>query len=205
MEMAADRYRFVLERAVIETPGKRFRYSGGATALLGRIIAKGTGKPLPDYARAVLFDPLGVGATHWITSRETWIGGGDGEPVAASGLRMTARGLTRIGELVLAGGRAGERQVVPAEWLAACLTPRVSADENRRYGYQWYMGDFQFRSHGEPRLEGWVGAFGQGGQRLWIMPDLELVVAVTAGNYGTPDQGIPPVRIMRELVLPSIQ
>jgi CubicO group peptidase (beta-lactamase class C family) len=69
MEMAKDRYRFVLERPVIGPPGKRWQYNGGATALLGRLIAKGTGRSLPDYARAALLDPIGLGATEWVTAR----------------------------------------------------------------------------------------------------------------------------------------
>jgi CubicO group peptidase (beta-lactamase class C family) len=71
MEMAGDRYRFVLERPVIGAPGKRWQYSGGATALLGRLIARGTGRSLPDYARAALFDPMGLGRTEWVTSKDT--------------------------------------------------------------------------------------------------------------------------------------
>jgi CubicO group peptidase (beta-lactamase class C family) len=209
MEMAKDRYRFILERPVIGPPGKRWLYSGGATALLGRIIARGTGRSLPDYARAALFDPLGLGPTEWINNRDTWAaaryGPGDGEPVAASGLRMTPRDLARIGQLVLDNGVAGGRQRLPKSWLDQCLTPRVSVDEQRRYGYQWYIGDFQYGSRQHPRLDRWVGCFGNGGQRLFVMPALDLVVAVTAGNYGTPDQWIPPIRVMREAVLASIR
>jgi len=209
MEMSKDRYRFVLERPVIGAPGKRFLYSGGATALLGRIIAKGTGQPLPAYARAALFGPLGLGPTEWITNGETWVaakyGPGDGEPVVASGLRMTTRDLARIGQLVLDAGTAGGKQLLAAGWLNECLTPRVSVDEQRRYGYQWYVGDFEYGSREQPRLDRWVGCFGQGGQRLFVMPDLDLVVAVTAGNYGKADQWIPPIRVMREAVLASIK
>lgn len=209
MEMAKDRYRFILERPVIGPPGKRWLYSGGATALLGRIIAKGTGQPLPDFARAALFEPLGLGPTEWIDNKATWVatryGPGDGEPVAASGLRMTTRDLARIGQLMLDKGAAGGRQVVSAQWLAECVTPRVSVDEQRRYGYQWYVGDFEYGSRQQPRLDRWVGCFGQGGQRLFVMPDLDLVVAITAGNYGTPDQWVPPIRVMREAVLASLK
>ena len=209
MEMAKDRYLFILERPVIGPPGKRWLYSGGATALLGRIIAKGTGQPLPDYARTALFDPLGLGPTEWLNNKDTWVatssGSGDGEPVAASGLRMTPRDLARIGQLVLDNGVAGGRQVLPEKWLTECLTPRVSVDEQRRYGYQWYIGDFAYGSRAHPRLDRWVGCFGNGGQRLFVMPDLDLVVVVTAGNYVAPDQGIPPIRVMREAVLASIK
>lgn len=209
MEMAQDRYRFVLERPVIGPPGKRWQYNGGATALLGRLIAKGTGRALPDYARAMLFDPLGIGATEWVTSQNTWVArqsgsSGDGEPVAASGLRMTPRDLARIGQLVLDGGMAGGRQVLPARWLAECFEQRVSATEMMRYGYQWYVGDMEFLSAGKGRLEHWVGCFGNGGQRLWVWPDLDLIVVVTAGNYSAPEQWLPPIRVMREVVLASV-
>lgn len=73
MEMAKDRYRFILDRPVVGAPGKRWRYSGGATALIGRLIAKGTGMSLPDYARQALFDPLGLGPTEWLSSKDTWV------------------------------------------------------------------------------------------------------------------------------------
>src|SRR3954451_19916542 len=208
MEMAADRYRFVLARPVTGPPGKRWQYSGGATALLGRLIARGTGRLLPDYARIALFDPIGLGKTEWVTSRDSWVfretGGGDGEPIAASGLRMTPRDLARVGQLVIDNGTAGGRQVVPAEWLAQCFTPRVSVNELQRYGYQWYLGDMEFVAGGKVRLEHWVGGAGNGGQRLYVMPDLDLVIVVTAGNYSAPEQWLPPIRVVREAVLPSL-
>jgi CubicO group peptidase (beta-lactamase class C family) len=208
MEMAPDRYRFVLERPVIGAPGKRWHYSGGATALLGRLIAKGTGRSLPDYARAVLFDPLGIGPTEWVTSKETWVGRqsgtADGEPLAASGLRMTPRDLARIGQLVIDDGKVDGHQVVAAEWLAECFVPRVSASELQRYGYQWYLGDMEFRAADKVHLEHWVGAVGNGGQRLYVMPDLDLIIVITAGNYSAPDQWMPPIRVVREAVLPSL-
>jgi CubicO group peptidase (beta-lactamase class C family) len=200
MDRAPDRLRYVLERRVVMAPGKRWTYCGGATALLGRIIAKGTGKPLHTFAREALFDPLGLGPTEWIADRK-------GEPYAASGLRMTPRDLARIGMMMAEGGAVDGKRIVPQAWLARCTTPFVSIDELRRYGYQWYMGDFAF---GKPlgwapgRLERWWGGFGEGGQRLFILPELELVVAITAGNYGAQDQWMPPTRVMREVVLGSL-
>jgi CubicO group peptidase (beta-lactamase class C family) len=208
MEMARDRYRFVLERPVTGAPGKRWHYSGGTTALLGRLIASGTGRPLPDYARAALFDPIGLGRTEWVTSKDTWVfrqaGAADGEPIAASGLRMTPRDLARMGQLVLDNGKANGREVVPAQWLAECFVPRVSVNELQRYGYQWYLGDMEFLAGGTVRLEHWVGAAGNGGQRLYVFPDLDLVIVVTAGNYSENDQWLPPIRVVREAVLPCI-
>jgi hypothetical protein len=47
-------------------------------------------------------------------------------------------------------------------------------------------------------------AQGEGGQRLFIIPALQLVIALTAGNYGAEDQWIPPTRVLREIVLASV-
>lgn len=201
MEVMPDRYRYVLGRPVIEEPGNRWVYSGGATALIGRIIARGTGRSLPEYARTALFDPAGLGRSEWIVGREVWPGAGDGEPAAASGLRMTPRDLARIGQIVLDYGVADGRDVVPADWIGACLTWRVNRDPQTGYGYQWYMGEVAAGAPGASRSETFVGAFGNGGQRLFVMPSLDIVVVVTAGHYNRR----LPVRVLTEVVLPSLQ
>jgi CubicO group peptidase (beta-lactamase class C family) len=202
MDMAPDRYRFILGGPVVMESGQRWIYSGGATALLARIIAKGTGKPLHEFARETLFDPLGIGPTEWYADRS-------GEAIAASGLRMTPRDLARIGLMTLKGGMWGDRSVVPAEWIARSTSPMVDVDEIRQYGYHWYLGKFAFTVSTGPRwdrsrLERFWGAIGNGGQRLFVFPGLDLAVAITAGNYDTPDQWVPPTRVIREVVLPSI-
>lgn len=197
MDLAPDRFRYILERRVVMEPGKRWTYCGGATALLARIIAKGTAKPLHAFAREALFDPIGAGPTEWMAGK-------DGEPFAASGLRMTPRDMACIGMMMASGGMSRDRRIAPAQWLEKCTAPIVAVDEVRRFGYHWYSGYVAF---GKPKgwaaghLEPWWGAFGEGGQRLWVLPDLGLVVAVTAGNYGADDQWMPPTRVLREVVL----
>jgi len=202
MDMAPDRYRFVLGAPVVMEPGKRWIYSSGATALLARIIARGTGKPLHEFARESLFDPLGIGPTEWIADRS-------GEAIAASGLRMTPRDLARIGLMMLNGGLWDGRRVVPPQWIERSTSPMVDVDEIRQYGYHWYLGKFAFAVSTGPRwdrsrLERFWSAIGNGGQRLFIFPGLDLVVAITAGNYDTPEQSVPPTRVIREVVLPAI-
>jgi CubicO group peptidase (beta-lactamase class C family) len=202
MDMAPNRYRFVLGAPVVMEPGKRWIYNGGATALLARIIERGTGKSLQSFARETLFDPLEIGPMEWFTDD-------NGEAIAASGLRMTPRDLTHIGLMMLKGGMWGDRRVVPVQWIVRSTSPTVDIDETRQYGYQWYLGKFGFTVSTRPRwdrsqLERVWYAAGNGGQRLYVFPGLDLVVATTAGNYDTPDQGIPAIRVIREVVLPAL-
>jgi CubicO group peptidase (beta-lactamase class C family) len=134
MEAAPDRFRFILERSVIGEPGVKWTYCGGATAILGRLIAKGTSAALHDYARRVLFDLMSFGPSEWTV-------GADGEPHTASGLRLLPSDMLKVGEIALAGGRWNGKQVVPPEWMKRAVTPVVEIDPGRSYGCHWYMGD----------------------------------------------------------------
>lgn len=192
MDRAADRPRFVLEQPIVVEPGSRWAYNGGATALLAHLIARGSGRPLLDYAREKLFQPLGIHDVNWAAYP-------DGEAIAASGLRLRPRDLAKIGQLVLDRGAWGEAQVVPAAWLDQSFTPRARVGEGLEYGYQWWLG--RSKASGQA----WIGARGNGGQRLFVVPDLRLVVVITAGNYNKPDQRELPTAVMRDVVIPALR
>jgi len=194
MEAAPDRYRFILERAIVGEPGVNWTYCGGATALLGRLIAKGTGEALPAYCRRVLFDPLGFGPSAWSI-------GADGEPRAASGLRLLPRDLVKIGELMRSGGAWNGSPVVPADWAKRVITPVVAIGRGRHYGYQWYMGTYPTGTQSQP----WVAGIGWGGQRLFVLPARDLVVVMHCGNYrhSGMEQSMVERAIMTDVVLPS--
>jgi len=178
-------------------PGKGYKYNGGATTLLGRLIERGTGVDLPTFAKTALFDPLGIGTSEWAR-------GPDGVASAASGLRLTPRDLARIGQMIVAGGKWDDRTIVPADWLEASFRPAAVVDDNRRYGYHWYTGELALPGKTGTYGTKWIGAFGLGGQRLFVFPELEFVLAVTAGNYATEDQWRPPIAILREVFLASL-
>lgn len=197
MEFSPDRLRYVLERPVVEEPGVKWRYCGGATALLGRLIEKGTGETLLANSKRVLFDPLDFGAVEWTVGR-------DGEARADSGLRLLPRDLAKFGELVLERGARHGKRIVPAEWIARITTPVVAIDPSRSYGYQWYMGDFPAGS--PPQHLRWVGGVGWGGQYLLVFPRRDLVVAMNCGNYHRTlaEQSMVARAIVGEVILPSL-
>lgn len=193
--LATDPYRFILDRPVTTEPGKQWNYNGGTTALLGHLIAKGTGKPLFQYATEKLFAPLGI-------TEVQWVGGANGEVSAASGLRMIPRDFAKLGQLVLNKGRWGERQIVPAQWLTAVTTPHavVSTEggDKIEYGYQWWLVN---HSSKQP----WIVARGNGGQMVFVVPSLDLVVAVMAGNYNLDEATDTPMGILHGVILPALQ
>jgi len=170
MEAAADRVRFILGRPIVAAPGTTWTYCGGATALVGRLIARGTGEDLFAYARRVLFDPLDVGPVEWMK-------GSDGAADAAAGLRLAPRDLLKIAELTLTGGIWNGREIVSAGWFERVTTPAVAIEPGFSYGYQWYIAGRP------PRPEHWVGGIGWGGQGLFVFPALDLIVAMNAGNH----------------------
>ncbi|HEY1933792.1 MAG TPA: serine hydrolase domain-containing protein [Acetobacteraceae bacterium] len=137
MEDAPERNRYVLEQPIVAAPGTRWIYGGGAVALLGALIARGSGKPLQEFAREALFEPLGISVFEWAKGR-------DGVAAAASGLRLRPRDLLRIGTLVLAKGTWDGRQIVSRAWLDASFKPEVATTGNLvgvEYGYVWYLGE----------------------------------------------------------------
>ncbi len=190
MEMADDRYRFALDRPMVNEPGKVWSYNGGATALIAKLIETGVGMPIDDYARIKLFEPLGI-------SEFEWVRGADGVPAAASGLRLKIHDLAKIGMLVAQKGKYDGNQIVPANWLSESFKPRAPS-EDLRYGYFWWLA-----KEGNPPE--WVGGFGNGGQRLTVMPELDLVVVVFAGNYNQQQAWKLPVKIILGFAVPAVQ
>ena len=76
--------------------------------------------------------------------------------------------------------------------------------DGRRYGYQWYLNTFIRSDAGRIRSEPAISAMGNGGQRLFVLPELDLVFVVTAGNYDSLEQWRPPTMLVRDVLLPAI-
>ena len=191
MEVAPDRYRFVLDRPLVKPPGESWIYSGGAVALIGAIIERGTGKRLPEFANEALFAPLGI-------TQHEWFAGGDGAYSAAAGLRLSTHSLLKIGQMLVARGSFAGRQVVPASWLdAAWQKGPHTFDASESYGYLWYLSDAPIS--GSSHVQ--VGGYGNGGQRLFLIPDLGVACVIFCGDYNGALQWVTPNRVWREIVL----
>jgi CubicO group peptidase (beta-lactamase class C family) len=169
-------YATVFGREVVARPGETFVYSGGLTSVLVDVIERSTGRPWIEVVDTELFQPLGIA---------TWTWGRDlrGRPLAHAGLRLRPRDLLKIGALVLQGGQWQGRRVVPSDWVQATTSTHIRASARLGYGYQWWTSEHTAAG----RSMAVIQAIGNGGQRLFVVPGLDLVVAMTAGDYGTPD------------------
>ena len=193
----SDQDRFVLERPLAAGEGTTFNYNGGGTTVLANALVRQSGKPLPALAREDLFAPLGIARFEWTEDVH-------GRALPFAGLRLRPRDMLKLGRLVNARGMWRNRQVVPADWIAESLRPRLStgirfrglSDKPAAYGYQWWLGQITWSG----RELDWALALGNGGQRIFLVPELELSVVLTAGDYDEIPIHLAENRILRALV-----
>jgi CubicO group peptidase (beta-lactamase class C family) len=160
--------RFALARELETPPGREMEYSTGNTHLLSAILTKATKKSTWQYANDVLARRLGFSLARWPQDPQGIFFGGNE-------MLLTPRQMVAFGELYLNGGRAGDRQLVPSHWIEDSFVPRGRSDYNdQRYGYGWWMRDFA----GEQAFFAW----GFGGQYIFVIPRLQLVVVTTSST-----------------------
>jgi len=178
--IARDGLDFVLEQGQLagplrHEPGTSFYYNSLSPQVLSIIIGRATGASARQYARERLFAPLGIREVAWAEAQ--------GQSLGAFGLKMTSRDLAKIGWLFLNGGRWEGRQLLPAEWVRESTRAQVRAPRSEefraltgrffldRYGYYWWVRP----DHDPPAYL----AQGFGGQFLYIVPGLDLLVVIT--------------------------
>jgi CubicO group peptidase (beta-lactamase class C family) len=170
--------RYALAQPVIAPrgPAGPMIYSTGSTHLLSAILTRATGMSTRRYAERHLAAPLGIRLGGWTTDPQgIYFGGND--------MRMTPRAMLALGRLYLAGGRtqAGApgmfRQVLPRTWVDSSWVPRTRSDwSGHEYGYGWWI-----RSAWSPSGRHAVYyAWGYGGQFIFVVPSLDLVVVTTS-------------------------
>ena len=126
-----------------------------------------------------------------------WIEGSDEVPSPASGLRLAAPDLARIGQIIVQGGAWQGKQIVPGDWLDASFTRHADLN-GMHYGLHWYLA-----SDGD--LPRWMSGFGNGGQRLTVQPKYDLVFVILAGNYNEPDAWKLGVRLIEGFLVPALR
>jgi CubicO group peptidase (beta-lactamase class C family) len=196
MIRSRDPLRFALKASTVDTPGEVWCFSGGTAEILGAVVQNATGQPLDRFARECLFGPLGITDFEWIKYPRSGI------PAASSGLRLRPRDMAKLGQLVLQRGQWNGQQIVTGQWIDASIAPQIWAPNYALfYGYHWWVSRSLIRNH---EIQ-WAAGIGLGGQRIYIVPSLDLVMVTTFGCYATPELLTLPLQLLNRYVLSAVK
>jgi Tol biopolymer transport system component/CubicO group peptidase (beta-lactamase class C family) len=218
MDESTDPAGFVLARELESEPGTGWYYNSGLPVLLGLVTSRAAGKPLGAFAREHLFDPLGMKGVEW-GGCCNWVGIPELEWESdrawartanpAGSLWIRPRDLLKFGALYLNGGRWNGRQLIPADWVERSLRAHLAKPGSLQehgpgvtsvasYGYLWHHDRYDL-PYGSLTVH---AAYGNGGQRIWVIPELDLVAVHLTGNYNVWTSDWNAERLLLERIVP---
>ena len=187
MYPTSDWIKFMLNLPMTGKPGQEAFYCSGNVMLLDRIVENASQLSLHNFAAKYLFTPLGITDFKWEFVPDSTHADDYGQ------VMLTPRDMAKFGMLYLNKGQWNGQQIISSSYVNASLS-KHSVLDGLNYGYLWWCEDltangFTYRG---------MAAKGNGGQRIFIWPDQNMVAIVTAGNYNTHS---PANKLLIECVL----
>jgi len=191
-----DWIKLALDAPMVADPGSQPLYGGANPLILGGVLASVSDEPVEWFAHRVLFEPLRIEDYQFLLDPMgiVYMGGG---------LHMRPRDMAKYGQLYLDGGVWQGRRILSEDWVRESwgrygrLAP---LDRNgHQYGYLWWHHMYEVGGRTIETVE----ARGNGGQYIFVVPTLDLVVVITAGNFRT-GQTRQPEEILRRYILPAV-
>ncbi len=181
-----DWYRYALALPQVHTPGTFYAYCSAGINLVGKAIHEADGRWLPEFFDVELARPLGI-RQYAINLMP------NGEGYAGGGMHLRPRDFLKFGQLYLNDGMWNGKQLVDRDWVRRSTQRQQPVDGGADDGFAWHRHVLKVLGRDIPSYE----ASGNGGQYLVVIPSLDMVVVVTAGNYG---QGRIWLRIRQDLI-----
>lgn len=167
-----------------------FKYSTLGIQILSGILKNASGMPVVEFANRRLFEPLSIPAHRnaFVQNKEqqyefliskapkppVWMADPQGVNTAGWGVCLSARDMSKIGDMCLNNGMSEGKQIVSSAWMEAITSPHVDCDErygNMSYGYLWWIVDQATHCY---------AAIGDGGNVIYVNPGARLAVGITA-------------------------
>ena len=162
--MSGDPVQYTLDQPMAHEPGEVWYYNGGCSHVLSAILTKTTGMSTLQFARQHLFGPLGITRVRWPRDPNgIYYGGQD--------IWLTPHGMAKLGQFYLDSGIWQGEQIVSSEWVDGSTQTHAPSWWGG-YGYQWW-------TFPEAGIFFAAGAFEQ---RIYVSPELDLVVVFTSSN-----------------------
>jgi CubicO group peptidase (beta-lactamase class C family) len=187
-------------------PGERFSYGPIPFQCFGELLRRKLAprnESVEAYLRRRVLDPLGLRVAFWRKDA-------DGHINLPAGAFLTPREWVKFGEMVRLGGKANEKEIVPAALLAECFKPSTT---NPAYGLTWWLlgsgdetrtdaangGNPTSKAKTTPKAKralierralnfqppaDTVAAMGKGKNRCYVIPSLQLVIIRMGDSEG---------------------
>lgn len=189
-----DRLAYILGKEMEALPGKKFVYNSGCPFLQAEILKRVTGEDIAVYSEKHFFKPLNITNYFWRRER-------DGQIPAAGPLFLCPRDMAKLGQLFLDGGKWKDTQIISSAWVNEATATFIGNELNETgYGYNWWTARETIKDH-EIRI---YMAQGNGGQYIFVVPDLNTVVAFTGGNFNSGYGGPSPYSMLNITILPAM-
>ena len=183
MRSSQDWAQYVLDLPMIESPGSKFEYCNGVSYLLSAILQNATKMKALYFAEKYFFEPIGIRDVSWPTSPQ-------GVNIGYGEMQLKPYDMARVGWLYLNQGRWGDRQIVPSAWVEVSTRRHIDATLFDYYGFQWWVDS-----------AGYYVALGYKGQRIFVIPQKDMVVVFT-GNLSGSDT-LTPKKLLDSYIIPS--
>lgn len=175
--------------------GRSFSYCTAGVSTLSGVLERATKTPVPEFAMKNLFAPLSIQKVDWKFSSL-------GLAQTGGGLGFRSRDLLKLGRLYLDGGAWNGARIVSERWVKTSTQPhaRVEDQEQTEYGYLWWLKKFK---SGEKSYSAFC-MLGNGGNKVAVFPDLDMVVVLTSTNYNTRGMHERTEKLLTDYVLASL-
>ena len=189
---ADDPLDVIFQQPMASEPGTHFVYSGGMSTIVGYLLERATDGQPRSFAEQELFEPLGITEYRW------WDLEG-GLLDAPGGLHLRPRDMAKIGQLMLHGGLWDGKRIVSDEWVTETSRRHVENPGSPDYALQWWCGDFNYRG----RSTYLYMASGHGGQKIFVVPDFDMVIVLTHQVFDNPFGELNNLSILSRYLLPA--
>lgn len=187
---SSDWVRAILDLPLVAPPGTTFTYSTGNTHVLSAILQRVSGMSTCEFVHRHLLGPMHVAAEHW---------GRDPRGISSGGYNvyLTAREMAKIGLVLLHDGAWRGQQLVPSSFVAEMRQPRSVVDSTYSYGELVWCRTIS--GHAVSFAWGW------GGQFIYVIPDLDVVVVATENTTdGHNNRELDLGPFIRDTLLPAL-
>ena len=165
-------WKYTLDLPMAYEPGTHYAYCSGGMNVVGAALAAATGRWLPELFDRAIARPLSFGPWFWnlTPTLDGYTGGG---------AYLRPRDLLKLGQAYLDGGVWRGNRIVDSSWVRRSTSPEFDTGEGTADGYAWHLHTLDSGARRYREYE----ANGNGGQFLIVVPELDLAVVFTAGNY----------------------